>query len=104
MGIALVEVQVLSSALRLALLVQRRRFLFVILISYRIYHNSDLFQLKCIISDVDGEKYCVRDRSKLDLAADKLAGVNKNLRAIPVRHITAIKGCLHFYTKNPLKL
>ena len=28
----------------------------VILVSYRIYRNSDLFQLKCIISDVDGEK------------------------------------------------
>ena len=56
--------------------------IFVILISYRIYYNSDLLQLKCIISDVDGEKYCVRERNKLELAADKLANVNSNLKAI----------------------
>ena len=61
--------------------------LFIILISYRIYHNSDLFQLKCIISDVDGNKYCVRERNKLELAADKLANVNKNLLSI-IDHCT----------------
>lgn len=55
---------------------------FVIVISYRIYSNSDMFQLKCIISDVDGEKYCVRERNKLELAADKLAEVNNNLKSI----------------------
>ena len=58
--------------------------LFVILISYRIYHNSDLLQLKCIISDVDGNKYCVRERNKLELSADKLANVSKNLQAVVV--------------------
>jgi len=41
-----------------------------------------MFQLKCIISDVDGEKYCVRERNKLELAADKLAEVNNNLKSI----------------------
>ncbi len=56
--------------------------IFVILVCYRIYHNSDAFQLKCIISDVDGEKYCVRERNKLNQAADRLAHVNKNLKAI----------------------
>lgn len=56
--------------------------LFIILISYRIYHNSDLFQLKCIISNVDGQKYCVRERNKLQLAADHLAKVNKNMSSI----------------------
>lgn len=52
---------------------------FVILISFKIYKESDLFQLKCIISNVDGKKYCVRERNKLELAADKLAEVNKNM-------------------------
>ena len=51
----------------------------IIVISYRIYHNSDLFQLKCIISGVDGRTYCVRERNKVKLAADRLAFVNKNL-------------------------
>lgn len=59
--------------------------LLIIFISIKIYHDSDMLQLKCIISDVDGKKYCVRDRSKLELAADKLAEVNKNMYAV-VQH------------------
>ena len=51
----------------------------ILVVSYRIYSTSDIFQLKCILSDVDGEKYCVRERNKLELAADKLATVNKNM-------------------------
>ena len=54
----------------------------ILLVSYRIYSTSDIFQLKCIISTVDGEKYCVRERNKLDLAADKLATVNGNMRLL----------------------
>ena len=38
-----------------------------------VYHNSEYNQLKCIISDVDGNKYCVRERAKLAEAADRLA-------------------------------
>ena len=68
---------------------------FVIVISYRIYSNSDMFQLKCIISDVDGEKYCVRERNKLELAADKLAEVNKNLKSI-------VKYCCEKFPDNEL--
>ena len=48
-------------------------------ICLKIYQESDAFNLKCIISDVDGKKYCVRERSKLTLAADRLATVNKKL-------------------------
>ena len=46
------------------------------------YFTSDEFQLKCIVSTVDGNKYCVRERSRLQEAADMLAKVNgkcKNL-------------------------
>jgi hypothetical protein len=37
------------------------------------YKNSDDFQLKCIVSSVDGDKYCVRERDRLQEAADLLA-------------------------------
>ena len=48
----------------------------ILYICLKIYQESDMFNLKCIISSVDGKKYCVRDRSKLELAADRLAEVN----------------------------
>jgi hypothetical protein len=56
--------------------------LFIVLISYRLYYNSEIFNLRCIISNVDGEKYCVRERAKISLAADKLAMVNKNMQSV----------------------
>lgn len=37
-----------------------------IFISIKIYYDSDLFQLTCIVSDVDGKKYCVRERKKFE--------------------------------------
>ena len=48
---------------------------FILLLCIRIYYESDAFNLKCIISSVDGNRYCVRDRQKLELAADLLANV-----------------------------
>lgn len=48
---------------------------FVILFSLRIYYESDAFNLKCVISTNDGNKYCVRERAKLTDAADLLAQV-----------------------------
>uniref|UniRef100_A0A6C0I7G5 Uncharacterized protein n=1 Tax=viral metagenome TaxID=1070528 RepID=A0A6C0I7G5_9ZZZZ len=57
---------------------------FVFVICLKIYNESDAFNLKCIISDVDGEKYCVRERSKLQLAADLLAKVTKNCKDLVV--------------------
>ena len=47
--------------------------IFVILLSLKIYHDSEMFQLRCVISGVDGNEYCVRDRSKVNEAADLLA-------------------------------
>jgi len=55
---------------------------FIVAISIYMYWDSDAFQLKCIVSTVDGNKYCVRDRSKLQDAADLLAKItdkSKNL-------------------------
>ena len=50
--------------------------------SFYIYHQSEFSNLKCIISDVDGKKYCVRDRRKLELAADRLANANKSMKEV----------------------
>tara|TARA_Y100000996_G_scaffold383589_1_gene339653 strand:+ start:290 stop:883 length:594 start_codon:yes stop_codon:yes gene_type:complete len=49
---------------------------FVLIIAYRIFQDSEYLNLKCIISDVDGKRYCVRERSKMTLAADLLAKIN----------------------------
>ena len=51
-------------------------------ICVRAYDQSDLLRLKCIISDVDGNKYCVRDRHLIKPAVDKLARVSSNLTKI----------------------
>ena len=51
-------------------------------LSWKIYKSSDIFQLKCIISSVDVNKYCVRDRKKLKESADHLAKVSVNLTKI----------------------
>jgi WLM domain len=53
---------------------------FVIFICLKIYSESDAYNLKCIISDVDGQRYCVREREKLQLAADLLAEVTKRCK------------------------
>jgi hypothetical protein len=55
---------------------------FIIIISLKIYKDSDSFNLKCIVSTVDGNKYCVRERSKLQIAADKLARTTSNLKKL----------------------
>jgi len=54
--------------------------IFIILVCLKIYNESDAFNLKCIISDVDGQRYCVRERAKLQLAADLLAKVTQNCK------------------------
>ena len=48
----------------------------MLIVMLRIYKDSDTWTLKCIISNKDGNKYCVRERLKLNLAADRLADVN----------------------------
>jgi len=42
-----------------------------------IYFDEDI-SLKCIVSDVDGNKYCVRERAKVQAAADLLAKTTQN--------------------------
>jgi predicted metal-dependent hydrolase len=54
----------------------------VLFISYKIYRDSDIFQLKCIISTVDGEKYCVRERKNVQSASDLLARITEKMRSL----------------------
>lgn len=58
--------------------------LFVIGVALKMYLESDAFNLKCIVSKVDGEKYCVRERAKLELAADLLATTTQKLKKLVV--------------------
>jgi len=54
----------------------------VLLLCLRIYYESDAYNLKCIIASKDGNKYCVRDRQKLELAANLLATVTEKCKKI----------------------
>jgi hypothetical protein len=47
-----------------------------------IYYDTDSFQLKCIVSTVDGNKYCVRERAKVDMAADLLASMTVDCKKL----------------------
>jgi hypothetical protein len=53
---------------------------FVLLLCLRIYYDSDAYNLKCIIASKDGNRYCVREREKLELAANLLADVTKKMK------------------------
>ena len=59
---------------------------FIIIIMLRIYWESDSFNLKCIVSDVDGNTYCVRERLKLQLVADLLAKTTVSMKKL-VKHM-----------------
>lgn len=54
----------------------------ILLVCLRIYYESDAFNLKCIIASKDGNRYCVRERAKLELAANLLATVTENCKKI----------------------
>lgn len=47
----------------------------VVAVSIHLFLQSDMVNLKCIISEVDGNTYCVRDRSQLKDAVNLLAQV-----------------------------
>ena len=60
--------------------------IFIIFFCIKIFIESESFNLRCIISEKDGNKYCVRDRSKLEMTADRLADVNSRLKRL-VKHL-----------------
>ena len=49
---------------------------------YMYLANRDILQLKCVISTVDGNKYCVRDRTQVAAAADLLARVTEKCKKL----------------------
>lgn len=55
---------------------------FILGICIYIYLDTDTFQLKCIVSTVDGNKYCVRERENLQEAADLLASVTEKCKKL----------------------
>ena len=59
---------------------------FVVFMIVKIYYETDYFQLKCIVSEEDGNKYCVRERNKMQLAADLLARTTKKMKLL-VKHM-----------------
>ena len=52
------------------------------LIAYLYINNMTEFQLKCIVSTVDGNKYCVRERGDVQKAADLLARVTDKCKKL----------------------
>lgn len=53
---------------------------FILFLCLIIYYQSDAFDLKCIISSKDGNRYCVREREKMELAANLLADVTLKMK------------------------
>jgi len=55
----------------------------IVAVSIMIYlENMDSYHLKCIISDVNGDKYCVRQRDQVNDAADLLANTTEKCKKI----------------------
>jgi hypothetical protein len=46
------------------------------------YFENSEFQLKCVVSTVDGNKYCVRESSKVKDSADLLARVTEKCKKL----------------------
>ena len=57
---------------------------FVLIVCLKIYYESENYHLKCIISSVDGNKYCVRDKILSEEAADLLAKVTVKCKELVV--------------------
>ena len=55
---------------------------FILIVCVYMYLDSDSFQLKCVVSTVDGNKYCVRERANLKNAADLLAKVTEKCKQL----------------------
>ena len=56
--------------------------LLIIIIMIKSYYDNDYFHLKCIVSDVNGKKYCVRERAKIQEASDLLANTTEKMKRL----------------------
>jgi hypothetical protein len=57
---------------------------FIILVGFAAYYYYEKtgYQLKCIVSDVDGNKYCVRERNQVKQATDLLAKTTEKCKKL----------------------
>jgi hypothetical protein len=55
---------------------------FIIIIMLRMYWESDAYNLKCIISSVDGNTYCVRERKQMKQVSNLLAITTQKLKKL----------------------
>jgi hypothetical protein len=72
---------------------------FTVGVILKIYFESDAFNLKCIISDVDGKKYCVRERGKMTLVVDLLAKTTTKVilpRSLTQYFLPSTSDIIHF--------
>lgn len=56
--------------------------IFILFVSIKMFFDSDIYNLKCIISSVDGNKYCVRERKNIHKVADLLAKVTGKMKKL----------------------
>jgi hypothetical protein len=54
----------------------------ILILCLRVYYISENLQLRCVISTVDGNKYCVRDRTKIKEAVNLLAEVVNKMKRL----------------------
>lgn len=54
----------------------------IVMVCIKIYTDSDIYNLKCITSSVDGNEYCVRENSKMDQSADLLAKMTRKCKML----------------------
>ena len=55
---------------------------FIVIIMLRMYWDSDAYNLKCIISGVDNNTYCVRERKQMKNVANLLAHTTQKLKKL----------------------
>ena len=60
----------------------------IVLATIRTWLRDADDSLVCVISSVDGEKYCVREREKINAAADLLANTSQKMTRV-VNHCVA---------------
>ena len=51
----------------------------ILIVTFKMYFESESFNLRCIISDVDGKKYCVRESKNKKKTANLLAKITNKL-------------------------
>ena len=56
--------------------------IFIIIIGFTFYLNSDSFNLKCVVANRDGNTYCVRDSDRIQQSAELLAEVTNRMKQI----------------------